>query len=310
MRDGRDRGSLGYPVAEYSADNWLSEAGRDLRGLVEPTDVLYVSRLFRGVERAQLSHMASIPAFRLLRIPSTWNRRRYAGGEYRRLIEGGVDAFVVLNDVTYRALSRRHSRKEVHLCFNWSAQRPPAGRGAGFAFSGRLVPSKNVQCLLLAWDALAEKLGPLALITPSETAEPSLLRAAESRTHVRLQNPYQPGNSRVLCEYRFIILPSFREGCPNVLVEAFALGVPVIGTDVPGVGEHIVRVGGRPIRRPFGTQEIAEAVLWYQALSDGEYEEMVRRQRAYAEAHFGSDCVSSLILDHWERLATSGKPRR
>jgi glycosyltransferase involved in cell wall biosynthesis len=37
-----------------------------------------------------------------------------------------------------------------------------------------------------------------------------------------------------------LILPSYSEGIPRVVMEAFAAGVPVIGTDIPGVRQLIV----------------------------------------------------------------------
>ena len=40
-----------------------------------------------------------------------------------------------------------------------------------------------------------------------------------------------------------LLLPSRREGCPLVAIEAFAAGVPVVGFDVPGVRDVLATWG-------------------------------------------------------------------
>ena len=43
--------------------------------------------------------------------------------------------------------------------------------------------------------------------------------------------------------YDAVVLPSVREGCPLVAVEAFAASVPVVGFDVPGVRDALSSLG-------------------------------------------------------------------
>ncbi len=45
--------------------------------------------------------------------------------------------------------------------------------------------------------------------------------------------------SQTLCKYDCLILPSYREGYPGIVIEAFASGVPVIVTNVGGMPEMI-----------------------------------------------------------------------
>lgn len=47
----------------------------------------------------------------------------------------------------------------------------------------------------------------------------------------------------LLPAYDALVLPSAREGCPLVAIEAFAAGVPVIGYDVPGVRDALADWG-------------------------------------------------------------------
>ena len=52
-----------------------------------------------------------------------------------------------------------------------------------------------------------------------------------------------PDIARLLPAYDCLVLPSVREGCPLVAIEAFAAGVPVIGYDVPGVRDALSDFG-------------------------------------------------------------------
>jgi phosphatidylinositol alpha-mannosyltransferase len=47
-----------------------------------------------------------------------------------------------------------------------------------------------------------------------------------------------------LAAYDALVVPSDREGCPLVAIEAFAAGVPVVGFDVPGVRDVLGSYGG------------------------------------------------------------------
>jgi glycosyltransferase involved in cell wall biosynthesis len=42
-----------------------------------------------------------------------------------------------------------------------------------------------------------------------------------------------------MCQYDALILPSYREGYPGVIIEALSVGLPVIATDLPGIKEMV-----------------------------------------------------------------------
>ncbi len=98
-----------------------------------------------------------------------------------------------------------------------------------------------------------------------------------------------------------VVLPSYREGLPKVLLEASACSVPIVSTDVPGCRE-IVRDGYNgyliPVRNP---KKIAEAIAIL--LNDKEMiEVMGANGRKLVEEHFSSKIIVKQTLDLYVNL--------
>ena len=81
----------------------------------------------------------------------------------------------------------------------------------------------------------------LLLIGPEEPDAPLLYQATHlaDLAHIHLLG-YQPNPERWLAVTDILCLPSFREGFGNVVIEAAAMGVPTVGTDIPGLRDAIV----------------------------------------------------------------------
>ena len=99
----------------------------------------------------------------------------------------------------------------------------------------------------------------------------------------------------LLAQARIVVLPSYREGLPKVLLEAAASGRPMIATDVPGCREVVEPgVTGQlvPARDAAG---LAEAMLGL--LADPERcRQMGTQARRLAEREFGVEAVVSRTL--------------
>ena len=66
-----------------------------------------------------------------------------------------------------------------------------------------------------------------------DTLDEKLLRDAENDPHV-LFHEYVDDIERYYAAMDVLVLPSYREGFGNIIIEAQAMGVPVIVTDIPG----------------------------------------------------------------------------
>ena len=106
-----------------------------------------------------------------------------------------------------------------------------------------------------------------------------------------------------------VVLPSYREGMPRSLLEAAAMGRPLIATDVPGCTE-IARAGENAFLCTVrDARSLADAMLAFLALDPAERTAMGRRSREIAEREFDVSVVEARYLEAIA-TATGGAPNR
>lgn len=94
-----------------------------------------------------------------------------------------------------------------------------------------------------------------------------------------------------------VVLPSYREGMPRALLEAAAMGRPLIATDVPGCTE-IARAGENALLCAVRDADaLADAMRAMLALSPAQRAAMGARSRAIAEAEFDVALVEQRYLE-------------
>lgn len=113
------------------------------------------------------------------------------------------------------------------------------GRGKYALFVGRLSQEKGVDTMLAAWEVLKEKV-PLKIAGDGPLAS-KVAKAAERHREVEWLGR-QP-RDRVLAlmkEAQVLLFPSlWYEGFPTVIVEAYAVGLPVIASDLGSMASLI-----------------------------------------------------------------------
>ena len=135
---------------------------------------------------------------------------------------------------------------------------------------GRLVAKKGFDVMVDACAVLQERGVPFdALIVGQDDKDGAALRRriAERGSHVALPGPMGPED--LLGEYRRAgalcmpcrVLPSDRDGIPNVLVEAMAAGAPVVATAVSGIPELVEHEVNGLLIEPDDPQALADALL-------------------------------------------------
>lgn len=114
-----------------------------------------------------------------------------------------------------------------------------------FCFVGRIVKDKGINEMVEAFTRLAKERDDISLflIGPFENAEnpvePSTCQVLETHPKIHLlgsKNDVRP----YIAACDMLLLPSYREGLPTVPIEAGALSVPAIATDIPGCNEVVI----------------------------------------------------------------------
>jgi glycosyltransferase involved in cell wall biosynthesis len=93
-----------------------------------------------------------------------------------------------------------------------------------------------------------------------------------------------------------VVLPSYREGVPRTLLEAAAMGRPVITTDAPGCRDTVVHGETGWLCRPGDAADLADKMLAYMETSPNERATMGRKGRARIETEFDERFVIDAYL--------------
>lgn len=113
-----------------------------------------------------------------------------------------------------------------------------------FGFVGRITRDKGINELLDAFKRIRDNRDDvyLMLVGPAEpdaTADENLIEWAKRDKNV-LFTGFSPRVEQMLSAMDTYILPSYREGFGMGIVEAEAMGVPVIATDIPGPRDAMI----------------------------------------------------------------------
>ncbi|TYA56657.1 glycosyltransferase family 4 protein [Formosa maritima] len=103
-------------------------------------------------------------------------------------------------------------------------------------------------------------------------------------------------------DFDVLILPSLEEGIANVVLEAMALGLPVISTDCGGMAEVVIpkETGWLvPIRN---AQLLADTILEFSQTPENEINDMTQRAHDFVKYHFDSDQSIQQFLQLYEEL--------
>jgi glycosyltransferase involved in cell wall biosynthesis len=106
-----------------------------------------------------------------------------------------------------------------------------------------------------------------------------------------------------------VVLPSYREGLPRSLLEASAMGRPIVATDVPGVRDAVDHEVTGLLCRVRSGEALATAMMKMIERPVEERRKMGLAGRAKVEASFAVERVTRLYLDAVDRaLAPQGHP--
>jgi glycosyltransferase involved in cell wall biosynthesis len=177
-----------------------------------------------------------------------------------------------------------------------------------FAFVGRLVRAKGVEELLEAFRLLRCQRDDVLLLLVGDE-EPCLdplstaarLQVAGGRGVDRLS--WQRDVRHVYEAIDVLVLPSYREGLPNTLLEASACGVPCIASLISGCNEVVLN-NKTGLLVPVGNVEALKAAMT--RLVDPELRASFGRAgRDRTTAQFDSQNFWRALLEYYSRISNS-----
>lgn len=170
----------------------------------------------------------------------------------------------------------------------------------------RLVRHKGVTDFLAA-ASLVRQRAPHALfllIGPASTEGRSAVSSSEierSASHVRYLGSRRDVPALLALSDLFVLPTYYREGVPRALLEAGALGLPLITTDTPGCND-VVRDGWNGLLVPPRDPEKLAAAVLRLAASPDERRLMGSRSRAHVIANFSLGYVADAYAGIYERV--------
>ncbi len=99
-----------------------------------------------------------------------------------------------------------------------------------------------------------------------------------------------------------VVLPSYREGTPRTLLEAAAMGKPIITTDVPGCKEVVQDGYNGHLCAVKNSEDLADKMIKMISLDEKELEKMGHNGRKWVEDHFDEKIVIEKYLKHIDNI--------
>lgn len=101
---------------------------------------------------------------------------------------------------------------------------------------------------------------------------------------------------RILSLYDVLILPSYREGYPGVIVEAYSVGLPVIATSLKGISE-IVENGISGILCPTNSPlELSKAIKYFDSKNYSKFRYEAKRSFNHFDSALQSEKILKIML--------------
>ncbi|QNA89670.1 glycosyltransferase family 4 protein [Massilia sp. Dwa41.01b] len=165
-----------------------------------------------------------------------------------------------------------------------------------FCFIGRLNRDKGIAELVEAFGTLPESahlliVGAVDLSAPAETGALAAISTHRRIHRLGYQNDVRPA----LAAADVLVLPSYREGFPNVVLQAGAMGVPSIASDISGCNEVISPESNGWLVPPRSADALASCMKEAMGVEPQVLSQMGQRARSVVQERFERTA-------HWERM--------
>lgn len=293
-------------------------------------DVIYVSML-KHAAFAVLGVQLGIPV--VLRAEGAgptgdmaWQKRAVFGAWIQRRCRAASAIVAPSTSVATELREAGYDQERVHLIPNgvvvpkvpWAAaatlkwrNRLGIQKSRTIAFVGRLHEAKGLLELVDAASAASRSIGPLQLLLVGDgPLRPVLTARADSspaELQIVLAGPVDDAEPYLRAADVFV-LPSYAEGLSVALLEALALGMPAVASDIPANRE----IAPEPLLHFASAQDPrALAAKLLHAIGDEDRAATrIEARRARVREAFDLECVAARHLELFERLCGASKDAR
>lgn len=199
-------------------------------------------------------------------------------------------------DFSKRQQWRREIRKELGY----------SGSDFVYGFVGRITKDKGIDELLSAFLELKDnsKLLSVGDIEKDNHLDVELLAKAQQNSNIRFHS-FVSDIERYYAAIDVLVLPSYREGFGNVVIEAGAVGTPAIVTDIPGPTDTIDREKTALVVPVKDSAALAAAM---KRIPTMDYITMGQNAAKFAKEMFDSNVLCKKILER--KLSLLGKEQK
>ena len=301
---------LGTALYMRSLHNWL---------LAHRPDLIYVSMLKHDAYVAVgVGQMLGIPV--VLRPEGAgetgdlawqkWGRfGRRIGNRCKR-----ADAFVAISPAIHAELAAGgYDEAKIHDLPNGvPVPEVPWGTGVSVpnpylrvAFVGRLASEKNLATLIDAWPIVLDRIPGARLLLIGDGPERPALEARAaglglSESHITFEGACADPMS-LLRACGLFVLPSREEGMSIALLEAMALGIPIVASDIPG-NRRLITDGIHGRLAPPGDAMALACAILAQAAAPETALKMAGETRRRVIEHYSIEAVARRHMTLFEGL--------
>lgn len=173
-----------------------------------------------------------------------------------------------------------------------------------FIFVGRLVGDKGINELVVAYSQLKAPNSKLLLVGPLETEldplQSEILEEIDSNPniiYVGFQSDVRPYFAISDC----LVFPSYREGFPNVVMQAGAMGLPCIVSDINGCNEIIIE-GENGVIIPVKNAEAIKVAMFKMRNDVQSCQKLKKNSRTFIQQRYEQQVVWKELLEEYNIL--------
>jgi len=175
---------------------------------------------------------------------------------------------------------------------------------ARFGYLGVLSPDKGLRTLADAWSAIH---APQASLSIAGKGTPAYQNELAGAFPADVRFTGWVDSDTYLAEIDFLIVPSlWHEPFGRIVIEAFAKGIPVIGSRTGGIAENIKDGKNGFLFSPGDQQELAALIRRCAAMTDEEYRLLSNRALIDVQA-YESKTIAQAHLNFYQRIIDSPK---